>query len=104
MTFLILNHGWTPERLLAAPSASDRDHVGVHAQKQKGLYYAGLSLLAGRVSPDSATGLPLAGSAFQRGMVSCTGSEFCKLAIAETKAFSIRLAGNTGSPAWDCRE
>jgi sulfite reductase (ferredoxin) len=30
--------------------------------------------------------------AFQRGTLSCTGSEFCKLAITETKLFSIRLA------------
>jgi sulfite reductase (ferredoxin) len=38
------------------------------------------------------SGLPLDGSPFQRGTVSCTGSEFCKLAITETKQFSIQLA------------
>jgi sulfite reductase (ferredoxin) len=37
-------------------------------------------------------GVPLAGSPFQRGTLSCTGSEYCKLAITETKLFSIRLA------------
>ena len=37
-------------------------------------------------------GIPLRASPFQRGTVSCTGSEFCKLAITETKHFSIRLA------------
>ena len=37
-------------------------------------------------------GVPLAGSPFQRGTLSCTGSEYCKLAITETKMFSIRLA------------
>jgi len=37
-------------------------------------------------------GLPLSGSAFQRGTLSCTGSEFCKLALVETKRFSIDLA------------
>ena len=37
-------------------------------------------------------GLPLTGSPFQRGTLSCTGSEYCKLAITETKLFSIRLA------------
>jgi sulfite reductase (ferredoxin) len=37
-------------------------------------------------------GVPLAGSPFQRGTMSCTGSEFCKLAITETKHFSIHLA------------
>jgi len=39
-----------------------------------------------------ACGVPLDGLAFQRGTVSCTGSQFCKLAITETKQFSIRLA------------
>src|SRR5205823_5111447 len=39
-----------------------------------------------------ATGVPLMGSPFQRGVLSCTGSEFCKLAITETKMFSIHLA------------
>jgi len=33
-------------------------------------------------------GLPVQASAFWRGAVACSGSEFCKLAITETKAFS----------------
>ncbi|GAC1431780.1 MAG: sulfite reductase SirA [Terriglobales bacterium] len=33
-------------------------------------------------------GLPVAASAFWRGAIACSGSEFCKLAITETKAFS----------------
>jgi sulfite reductase (ferredoxin) len=37
-------------------------------------------------------GIPLTGSPFQRGTLSCTGSEYCKLALTETKLFSIRLA------------
>ena len=37
-------------------------------------------------------GVGLGGSPFQRGTLSCTGREFCKLAITETKHFSIRLA------------
>jgi sulfite reductase (ferredoxin) len=37
-------------------------------------------------------GLTVGGSPFQRGTVSCTGREYCKLAITETKLFSIRLA------------
>jgi sulfite reductase (ferredoxin) len=150
MKFLFINHGWTAESFLAeverrigytldrtaGAQAPDgfRDHVGVHRQKQPGLYYAGLSIVSGRIStpqlrrvadlaelygdgtlrlsamqnvlvlniPEAklaafvdaarAHGLPLGGSAFQRGTVSCTGSEFCKLAITETKQFSIRLA------------
>ena len=34
-------------------------------------------------------GVPLEGSSFRRGVISCTGSEFCKLAIVETKAFGL---------------
>jgi sulfite reductase (ferredoxin) len=33
-------------------------------------------------------GLPAAGSPFWRGAVACTGTEFCKLAITETKGFT----------------
>ncbi len=36
----------------------------------------------------NAIGLPVAGSPFWRGAVACSGSEFCKLAITETKSFS----------------
>ena len=35
-----------------------------------------------------AIGLRVGGSAFWRGTVACTGTEFCKLAITETKSFS----------------
>jgi sulfite reductase (ferredoxin) len=40
-----------------------------------------------------AIGLPVAGSSFARGTVACTGTEFCKLAITETKGFARWLAG-----------
>ncbi|MGA3194839.1 MAG: nitrite/sulfite reductase [Terriglobales bacterium] len=33
-------------------------------------------------------GLPVGGSSFWRGTVACSGTEFCKLAITETKSFS----------------
>src|SRR5258708_19697698 len=35
-----------------------------------------------------AIGLKVGGSPFWRGTVACSGTEFCKLAITETKAFS----------------
>ena len=38
-------------------------------------------------------GLQVDVSAFWRGAIACTGTEFCKLAIAETKAFSKWLVG-----------
>ena len=33
-------------------------------------------------------GLPIGGSPFWRGTIACTGTEFCKLAITETKGFA----------------
>jgi sulfite reductase (ferredoxin) len=39
----------------------------------------------------TAAGLPLGVSPFARGTVACTGSEFCKLALTETKGFAGRL-------------
>jgi sulfite reductase (ferredoxin) len=151
MKFLFLNHGWTAERFkaeleartgfrfapggaVAAPDSSHRDHLGVHAQQGGDRYYAGFSVLAGRIGPDrlaaiadladrhgagllrttimqnivvtdipahrvdalqreaKTLGLSLGGSRFERGMVACTGSEFCKLALTETKRFAADLA------------
>lgn len=36
----------------------------------------------------NSAGLPIESSAFLRGTVACTGSEFCKLALTETKSFA----------------
>src|SRR5262249_15010649 len=114
----------------ALPEEAYRDHVGIHAQKQAGLVYAGLPIVRGRMTPDEmrriatlaerdgtgelptpsmqniavvheprhragvlaqeidGTGLRLSGSPFRRGTVACTGSEFCKLALTETKGFA----------------
>jgi sulfite reductase (ferredoxin) len=40
----------------------------------------------------SAVGFPVRGSVFARGTVACTGSEFCKLALTETKGFARWLS------------
>ena len=40
------------------------------------------------VSELNVGGLPVESSAFVRGTVACTGSEFCKLALTETKSFA----------------
>jgi sulfite reductase (ferredoxin) len=147
LKYLFLQHGWTAELFLQeverklgykldpavpelAPDDVFRDHVGVHPQKQPGLFYVGASVLRGRVTPQQlqiacdlaerygsgdlrttntqnlvivnvprektaavvlaleTAGLHVAASAFWRGAVACTGSEFCKLAITETKAFT----------------
>ena len=38
-----------------------------------------------------AAGLALSASPFRRGTVACTGTEFCKIALTETKGFAGRL-------------
>ncbi|HEV2500655.1 MAG TPA: nitrite/sulfite reductase [Terriglobia bacterium] len=147
LKYLFMKHGWTPEQFLAAleerigfhldppeeedaPADAFRDHVGFYPQKQPGRFYAGVSVLRGRISAVQLAsaaelaeryaggelritgmqnliivnvpkqnadpllagleqaGLPLSASAFRRGAISCTGTEFCKLAITETKHFT----------------
>ena len=112
-----------------------RDHAGVHAQKQSGLSYVGVTVINGRLTPEQlhalaalseefgdgrlratigqnivlvnvpnarvrelvekivALGLEVEPTVFHRGAVACTGTEFCKLAISETKAFTKWLVG-----------
>jgi sulfite reductase (ferredoxin) len=44
---------------------------------------------AGQLAQElGAIGLPVSGSPFWRGTVACSGTEFCKLAITETKSYS----------------
>ena len=147
LKFLFLKHGWTAESFLAeverragfkldpgvgeqVPADIYRDHAGVHAQKQPGLFYIGAAVLRGRITPQQmraaadlaerfgtgelrttstqnlvivnvpqpwvdevvtglgTAGLDVAASTFWRGAVACTGTEFCKLAITETKSFT----------------
>jgi len=147
LKFLFLRQGWTAETFQQElerrlgfqldpaveehpPNDLYRDHVGVHAQKQTGLFYVGASVLRGRISSNQmrtaadlaqrfadgklrttnmqnllivnvpwanvdalsqsldTIGLPVRGSSFWRGTVACSGSEYCKLAITETKSFS----------------
>jgi len=147
LKYLFLQHGWTAESFLEElerqigfkldraaeeeiPVDIHRDHLGVHRQKQNGLFYVGASVLRGRITPEqlrkvaalaelygdghvrltvqqnillidlseghvnevvnelNRAGLPVTVSAFARGTVACTGSEFCKLALTETKGFA----------------
>jgi len=109
------------------------DHIGVHLQKENGLYYIGLNVTVGRMSgEDFAEAGRLAGKyggeirlatdqnliitdvseerldellaepllkryspnpkAFERGVVACTGNEFCRFAIVETKIRAVEWA------------
>ena len=152
LKFLFLRHGWTvadfqrelekrvgfhfePAADEQSPDDVFRDHMGVHAQKQAGLYYVGASVLRGRITAEQmhavanlsdqfaggelrttnlqnllvvnvprqntgalareldAIGFRVEASPFWRGAVACSGTEFCKLAITETKGFSRWLVG-----------
>ncbi|HEX9819973.1 MAG TPA: precorrin-3B synthase [Methylomirabilota bacterium] len=53
---------------------------------------------AGRLAREmEPVGLSLDASPFRRGTVACTGSEFCKLALTETKGFARRLVDDLES-------
>jgi len=81
----------TPEQLRTAANLSDRYADG-HLRNtimQNVLIVNVPNEHAARVAGDlSAAGLPVRASAFARGTVACTGSEFCKLALTETKGFA----------------
>jgi sulfite reductase (ferredoxin) len=81
----------TPEQLRTAANLADRFADG-HLRNtvmQNLLIVNVTNLLAARVAGElTAAGLPVRASAFARGTVACTGSEFCKLALTETKGFA----------------
>ena len=81
----------TPEQLRTAADLSDRYADG-HLRNtimQNLLIVNVPDQHAPRVAGELSTvGLPVRASAFARGTVACTGSEFCKLALTETKSFA----------------
>lgn len=93
--FSVLSGRITPEELRRIASLAESYGDGTlrttASQNILVLNIADSRLEAFKVAARS-SGVPLDGLAFQRGTLSCTGSEFCKLAITETKQFSIRLA------------
>ncbi len=126
---LIEHLGWTPERAIPyqEPRANPIAHVGVHAQKQPGLFWVCAPVLTGRLSADQmlaaadvaerycggslrttnqqnllfpnipaddledakaairAAGFEWEVSPVRKVGIACTGTEFCNLAITETK-------------------
>jgi sulfite reductase (ferredoxin) len=52
----------------------------------------------------TAAGLPAESSSFVRGTVACTGSEFCKLALTETKSFARWLTEELEDRFPNCQE
>jgi len=84
----------TPAQLRAVADAAGRHGTGeIRATSMQNLL--ALDIPRERIAPLTweveAAGLRLEASSFWRGTVACTGSEFCKLALTETKGFSRRL-------------
>ena len=81
----------TPEQVRTAANLSDRYADGHlrNTTMQNLLIVNVPNEHAHRVAGElTAIGLPVRASAFARGTVACTGSEFCKLALTETKGFA----------------
>jgi sulfite reductase (ferredoxin) len=81
----------TPAQLRLAASLAERFADGrVRATPMQNLLLVNVpEVHVGTVvSQLTAAGLPVASSVFVRGTVACTGSEFCKLALTETKSFA----------------
>jgi len=85
----------TPQQLRAAAGLAER-HADGHLRNtiMQNLLIVNVpndraALVAAELT---SVGLPVRGSVFARGTVACTGSEFCKLALTETKGFARWLS------------
>jgi sulfite reductase (ferredoxin) len=81
----------TPEQMTAAADLAERLANGeLRTTNMQNLLIVNVPRLrADELAKElGAIGLPVEGSPFFRGAIACSGSEFCKLAITETKAFS----------------
>ena len=81
----------TPEQLRAAAELSDRFAGGeLRATNMQNLLIVNVreKNALGLADALDQVGLSTGGSPFRRGILACTGSEFCKLAITETKGFA----------------
>jgi sulfite reductase (ferredoxin) len=84
----------TPEALWAVAEAADRHGTGdIRTTSMQNLLVLNIprERAAGLARDVEAAGLRLEASPFWRGTVACTGTEFCKLALTETKGFAQRL-------------
>jgi sulfite reductase (ferredoxin) len=81
----------TAEQMHAAANLADRFAAGeLRTTNMQNLLIVNVPLLkADDLAKElDAIGLKVGGSAFFRGTVACSGTEFCKLAITETKSFA----------------
>ena len=81
----------TPQQLNLAADLADRYADGhVRNTVMQNLLIVNVRKESASLVADTLTaaGLPVQASAFARGTISCTGFEFCKLALTETKSFA----------------
>jgi sulfite reductase (ferredoxin) len=81
----------TPQQLNLAADLADRYADGhVRNTVMQNLLILNVRKESASLVADTLTaaGLPVQASVFARGTISCTGSEFCKLALTETKSFA----------------
>ena len=81
----------TPEQLTRAADLAERygdGHVRNTPMQNLLLVNIPQAHVATVTEELSAAGLPIESSSFVRGTVACTGSEFCKLALTETKSYA----------------
>jgi sulfite reductase (ferredoxin) len=81
----------TPTQLIAAADLAERygdGHVRNTPMQNLLLINIPEAHVPTVVDQLTAAGLPVESSAFARGTVACTGSEFCKLALTETKSYA----------------
>ncbi len=91
----VLSGRITPDQLRLAADLSDRYGDGhIRNTVMQNLVIVNIpDRHAVRVAGElTAAGLPVRAAAFARAAVACTGTEFCKLALTETKGFSRWLA------------
>jgi len=88
---VVLRGRITAEQMQAAADLADRFAAGeLRTTNMQNLLIVNVPRLqADDLAKElGAIGLPVTGSPFWRGAVACSGTEFCKLAITETKTFS----------------
>ena len=81
----------TPSQLRVAADLAERygdGHVRTTPMQNLLLINIGGLNVPTVIAELDAIGLPVLASSFARGTVACTGSEFCKLALTETKSFA----------------
>jgi sulfite reductase (ferredoxin) len=89
--FSILRGRLTPADMRAVAGLAERHGTGaIRTTNMQNILVLGIPREHARALREESErfGLELGGSVFRRGTVACTGTEFCKLALTETKGFA----------------